>query len=487
MIDLNLILKDVRFIYPELTITVTIIVVILADLVLASNKKSICSWLTVGGSVIALLLSLQLYSSGDRLLFSNLLALDPFALFFKVFSVASLIFTVLFSVRSNEIDKRYQSEYYVFLLSSVLGMFLLSAATDMLMIYISLELVSISSYILAGHIKDSQRSSEAALKYVIYGAFSSGSMIYGMSLIYGLTGATNLYHINEVLTIGVSDRLTLLVSAILILVGLGYKIASVPFHFWCPDVYEGAPTPITAFLSVAPKAAGFAVLIRFFYGAFSTPSFTFEWVALLTIICVLTMTLGNLSAIPQNNLKRLLAYSGIAHAGYMLMGVVVLTSKGLKAVLFYLAVYLFMNLGAFLVVLTVADKLGSEDIKDYKGLGWRSPFVAFVMAVFLFSLTGIPPTAGFVGKWYLFAALVDGRYYWLAVVGVLNSVISLYYYTRIIRTMFLEVPSDETKPSFSPIHIVLLAILVVPTMLLGIYWSPLVRFTDNSIRFFFGG
>jgi NADH-quinone oxidoreductase subunit N len=338
-----------------------------------------------------------------------------------------------------------------------------------------------------------RRSSEAAFKYVVYGGVSSGIMLYGFSLIYGLTGTLDIFEIAGYLGSGSPYGLTLFLAATLVMAGLGYKVASVPFHFWCPDVYEGAPTPVTAFLSVAPKAGGFALLARFFYLGFSAydgasgRALGVDWQMLLAVISAATMTLGNLSAIWQNNLKRLLAYSSIAHAGYMMMGVVMLSSSGLKAVLFYTAAYLFMNLGAFLVVLVLAVRIGSEHIKDYNGLGWRSPWIALAMTAFLFSLTGLPPTAGFIGKIYLFASVIDGGLYWLAVVGVLNSAVSLYYYARIIRAMYLEKPATEERVAIPAFATVTLLVLFAGTLVLGVYWAPLADLADRSTTLFLQG
>jgi len=277
----------------------------------------------------------------------------------------------------------------------------------------------------------------------------------------------------------------------MVTVGFGYKIAAVPFHMWSPDVYEGAPTPVTAFLSVGPKAAGFAVLVRFFYTVFASPdgadgmwklSSSVDWPFLFAVLSAVTMTVGNLVAINQRNVKRLLAYSSIAHAGYMLMGFVLLTTVGLKAILFYLVVYLFMNLGAFYVVVLVANGSRSEDISYFSGLGSRAPFAAVSLAIFLFALTGIPPFSGFIGKVYLFAEVINRGVYWLALVAALNSVISLYYYARIVKVMFLEDPTQAGDLPLALVPRVMLAILVVPTLLLGIYWEPVIRVTEASVR-----
>jgi NADH-quinone oxidoreductase subunit N len=360
-----------------------------------------------------------------------------------------------------------------------------------------MELTSLSSYILAGYTKEAADSSEASLKYIIYGAVSSGVMLYGISILFGLTGAMNYVGINHSLTFKAPNYFALLTATIFIIVGFGYKISAVPFHFWTPDVYEGAPITITAFLSVASKAAGFAMMIRFFKVVFIdttilavptgmwTSLYGFEWNKLLAILSVLTMTLGNLVAVWQDNLKRFLAYSSIAHAGYMLMGVVVLSNQGIAAVLIYFMMYLFMNLGAFFVVMLVANKTGSEDISVYRGLGYRAPLVGVAMAIFLVSLTGLPPTAGFIGKLYLFAALLQAKWIWLAVVGALNSVISLYYYARVLRYMFLRDPEGQTSSiTLQRSEMILLLVFVVPTLLFGLYFGPLVELANASVQMF---
>jgi NADH-quinone oxidoreductase subunit N len=428
-----------------------------------------------------------------------MIAVDGFAFFFKLIIVFSAVLIVIFSVGSVELNSagRKLGEYYSLLVALTLGMFLMSGASNLLMMYISMELSSTTSYILSGYTKDAPDSSEASLKYVIYGALSSGLMLYGISIIYGLTGSLDLYSINQVLAKGNPHQFVLLIAGVLTLAGFGYKISAVPFHFWAPDVYEGAPITITAFLSVASKAAGFAMLIRFFKVTFIDSSVValpsgawaslkgFEWYQIVAALSVVTMTVGNLIAIWQNNLKRLLAYSSIAHAGYMLMGLVVLNNEGLAAILVYFVVYLFMNLGAFYVVMLVADKTGSEDIEDYKGLGAKAPFVSVALAIFLISLTGIPPTAGFIGKLYLFAALLNGGWVWLAVVGALNSVISLYYYVRVFRNMFLY-SVDQPVPAitFSRTQSGVVLALVIPTLVLGLYFTPLVQLAQASVKIF---
>ncbi|TAK63850.1 MAG: NADH-quinone oxidoreductase subunit N [Bacteroidetes bacterium] len=492
------ILESAKFFQPETALTITFCVALLVSLF--DKKGTMVGGLVFCGlAITALLLVKQACTAGNVTLFHNMYAVDGFSTFFKAIILGSSLLVTIFSFQSNELltAKRHLGEYYALLVAMTLGMFLMSGSSNLIMMYLSLELTSISSYILSGFTKQAEDSSEASLKYVIYGAFSSGVMLYGISMIYGLTGSLDVYGINEALQAGTVNMIALFIAGILTLVGFGYKISAVPFHFWTPDVYEGAPITITAFLSVASKAAGFAMMIRFFTVAFldsTAGSLTlgtwqalqgFDWNKLVAILSVLTMTLGNLVAIWQTNIKRLLAYSSIAHAGYMLMGVVVLSSDGIAAVMIYFVVYLFMNLGAFYIVMIVANKIGSESIEDYKGLGVRSPFVGIALTVFLLSLTGIPPTAGFVGKLYLFAALINAKWFWLAIVGVLNSVVSLYYYVKIFRNMFLREPAPNAgELSFSPVHIVIIMIMLLPTLIIGIYFSPLVEIAQASVTMF---
>ncbi|MBI3577911.1 MAG: NADH-quinone oxidoreductase subunit N [Ignavibacteriales bacterium] len=465
---------------PETTLTITFCVVIVAGLIFRNTPK-ITPVISLLGILLATVFAVRQMGTSQPV-FSMMIVVDPFAVFFKLLVGSTAVLILLFSIYSQEVQSTLKrlAEYSSLLVAMTLGM------------------TSLSSYILAGYTKEAPDSSEASLKYIIYGALSTGLMLYGISILFGLTGATDVYAINRALAATSVNSVALLVAAILIIAGFGYKISAVPFHFWTPDVYEGAPITITAFLSVASKAAGFAMLIRFFKISFIDFNMLavhaggvwsllqgFEWNKILAILSVLTMTLGNLVAVWQNNLKRLLAYSSIAHAGYMLMGVVVLSDKGLAAVLVYFMVYLFMNLGAFYVVMLVANKTGSEDIDSYKGLGYRSPFISVAMVVFFISLAGLPPTAGFIGKLFLFAALLDARWIWLAIVGALNSVISLYYYVRVVRNMFLRDPEGSTEQiRFSLPQMAILLLLLVPTLLFGLFYSPIVELANASVLMF---
>ena len=486
-------IESLLYFTPEILLVVFAAAVIILDLVMKNRESIAVAYLSLVG--VACVFGAVLFthaSLGDNesiSLFLGMIRLDRFAIFFKIILLLATTATILFSLRSEELDARLKGEYYALLLAVTFGMFLMASSTNLLMIFISLETVSLTSYILAGFLTHSPRSSEAAFKYITYGAVASGTMLFGLSLLFGMTGTGDLGQISvkltEMFNTGDVYPLAVLVSITFILAGVGYKIASVPFHMWSPDVYEGAPIPITAFLSVASKSAGFALFIRFFYSGFGSSEVmqSVDWTLMLAIVSALTMTVGNLAALPQRNVKRLLAYSSIAHGGYLLMGGVLLTAEGIGAILFYLVVYLFMNLGAFYVVVLIANEVGSEMIDGYRGLSSRAPLVAGAMAIFLFSLTGIPPFAGFFGKWVLFTAVIDKGLYWLAFVGLLNSVVSLYYYARIVKAMYLESAEDaETEPvAFSTGTFALLSVFVVPTVVIG-FLDIFYRFSNIALQ-----
>jgi NADH-quinone oxidoreductase subunit N len=492
---------------PELTLTGTILAVIVVDLLGTPRGRPATEWpgtLALVGTAAALLLTIGFRPFGiDGLLaaptpgwlFGRMLVLDGFSVFFKLLLGLALLAVIWMSHASREVRGRpNEGEYYTLLLASGLAMFLMAAAGNLLMAYLSLEFVSLTSYVLTGFLVHNRRSGEAALKYLIYGGVASGAMIYGMSWLFGLTGAMDYAGIaSGIAQLGPESRPALFLAFVLVLTGFGYKIACVPFHMWAPDVYTGAPLPVTAFLAVGSKAAGFAILLRFFHFGVGAegPSAVVAAVPLVplgTLLCVATMTLGNLAALGQRNLKRLLAYSSIAHAGYALLGFVVLSDVGVKAVLFYLAVYYVMNLGAFWVVMMVANATGREDIDAYRGLAWRGGSrPAVMLAIFLFSLTGLPPLAGFVGKWYVFAAGIQGRLYALVVAGALNSVVSLYYYARVVKVMFLDQPAPEDGPvRFAWSDTVAVGLLSAATILLGVRFDWLLGATSTLSSIFSG-
>ena len=404
---------------------------------------------------------------------------DGFATFFKLVFLVSAALTVLLSHRYLSLEGGRPGEYYFLVLTATLGMMIMAGGIDLVTLFIGLETMAISFYILAGFLRPNRRSNEAAVKYYLLGAFSLGLLLYGMSLMYGMTGSTQLRVMAPLLAAGGGGRL-LAMAVLLVIAGLGFKIAAVPFHAWAPDVYEGAPTPITAFLSVGSKAAAFAMLLRIFFEAL--PAFSVGglgvmnghavgWTSFFYVLSVLTMTVGNLAALTQTNIKRMLAYSSIAHAGYLLIGVVAATPRGVSAALVYLMVYAFMQLGAFAVVVFMrrGDVIGDE-LKDLSGLWVRRPSLAVAMLIFMLSLGGIPPTAGFMGKFWLFSAAIESGYIWLAVIGVLNSAVSLYYYVRIVVYMWIR----QEEPGLPPVALsgaltTALVIAVAGTIVLGIY------------------
>jgi len=483
--------NDLSLFKPELALVVTFLVAIIADLVFRRSSHVVAGLCLAGFAFAGAMVLGQ--NGEESLIFGNMMTVDAFAVFFKLLITLCAVLILVFSLSSSELHSkgRKLGEYYSLLVALTLGLMLMAGASNLLMIYLSIELSSITSYLLSGYTREAPDSSEASLKYVIYGGLSSGVMIYGISILYGLTGTLDLYGIHLALEAGALNDVTLMMAGVLVLVGFGYKISAVPFHFWTPDVYEGAPITITAFLSVASKAAGFAVLIRFLKVVFVSQAEAgvwsllegFDWPLLISLLSVLTMTLGNLVALWQDNLKRLLAYSSIAHAGYLLMGVAVLGNEGISAVLVYFVAYLFMNLGAFYVVMLIANKTGSEDIEDYRGLAARTPLLAFALSLFLISLTGLPPTIGFVGKLYLFAALLNNGWIWLAVVGGMNTVVSLYYYVRIFRNMYLRDDGEvKERITIGAAQLATLLVLVVPIIFFGLYFSPLVELAQASIR-----
>lgn len=497
MMDISDLIKSISLFKPETTLIVTFMLAMILDMAF-KKSKNIAGYIAIAGLVIAGIFLFQ-QTGVNYKAFANLLVIDSFGQFMKFIVLMSSLIIIVFSFFSNELHNAHTKlgEYYTLIIGMTFGMFLLVGSANLIMIYVAIETMSISSYVLAGYTREVKRASEASLKYVIFGAVSSGIMIYGISILFGLTGSLNLFEINQFLSVNNVATLPLLLSGLMILSGFGYKISAVPFHFWTPDVYEGAPVTITAYLSVASKAAGFAVLLRFFKTGLldSVPGTSeawqllgnIDWHYVIAVLAVLTMTLGNLVAVWQTNMKRLLAYSSIAHAGYLLMAVSVMNDNGVSAVLIYFVFYMLMNLGAFFVVQLIANKLDSENIDEYNGLGYRSPVLAVCMTVFLISLAGLPPTSGFIGKLYVFSSVINSGYIWLAIIGVLNSVVSLYYYAKIIRNMYLrDVESAKTKLVFSPVTIAIVLMLAIPSLLFGVYFTPIVEWANYSMNIFVG-
>jgi NADH-quinone oxidoreductase subunit N len=451
-------LRSLSLFEPEVALVAGLLLVVLVDSTGAAWRNAAMRTLTLASLAMALGLAFNLEASGAKgAVFSGMLAVDPLGAAFKVVLVAAGLLTMLaFTFRnSRELHGLGQGELYALVLALVFSCLLLAAASDLVMLYLALEMVSITSYVMVAYLKGDRMSNEASLKYVLFGAASTGTMLYGLSLLYGMAGTTSLPGIQEFLAGGVPEgnRFAIYAITLLVLAGFGFKVAAVPFHFWCPDVYQGAATPVTALLSVLPKAAGLAVVLRFFYSAFSAPATgpwdlagTTDWATLVMVISVLTMTVGNVAALTQTNMKRLLAYSSIAHAGYLLMGVVALSDNGARGLLVYLAAYLFMNLGAFLVVTLVHLHDGSFDLRDYPGLYRRAPLLTVAMGFFLLSLVGIPPFVGFLGKLYVFAAVIEKGMGLYATIAAVNAAIAAYYYFRVLKVMTID-PGNEDRPA----------------------------------------
>ena len=471
-------LSDFYFILPELILTAGSLVILIADVLLPRRSRALL-WVTVA-VLVGTLLSLLPFRMVNVQIAQGLIAVDAFAFFFKVVFLLAALLTVLMSARFLEIEGASPGEYYFLVVCSTLGMMIMAGGIDLITSFIGLETMAVSFYILAGFIKPNQRSNEAAVKYFLLGAFSLGILLYGMSLLYGLSGSTNMRAMATVFA-GQERNPLLVLAVILVLAGMAFKIAAVPFHMWAPDVYEGAPTPITAFLSVGSKAASFAMLLRIFMIA--VPSMNADWRLLFEVLAIVTMTVGNLAALTQTNLKRMLAYSSIAHAGYLLIGVVAYTPRGITAMLIYLLIYAFMQLGAFAIVIMMRRRdIVGDDLKDLSGLHFRHPFAAFAMLVFMLSLGGIPPTAGFMGKFWLFGAAIEAGYVWLAVIGVLNSAISLYYYVRIVVFMYLKKETTGSEPTMSPGLAFTVAVAVIATLALGVYPRLLFEAAERSAQ-----
>ena len=454
---------------PLLIVTCVGIALLLLDLVLPHGKKHFSAWIALAGVGWALLRTLTqwgLFQTG----YSGMVVLDNLSTLFNVLFLASTGIVILLSHPFLKKDDVEHSEYYALLLFATAGMMILASGLDLITLFLGIEVLSISLYILAGYRRDSDASNEAALKYFLLGAFASSILLYGIALVYGATGTTNLARIGDALT-GANGSLPeglLFAGIALILVGLAFKVAAAPFHMWTPDVYEGAPTPVTAFLSAGPKAAAFAALIRTFFIAFG-PAHA-EWDLILTVIAILTMTIGNVAAIAQTNVKRMLAYSSIAHSGYVLIGVVTGGVIGGTGAVFYLISYVAMNLGAFAVIILLEHKgERGEELRDYAGLGFRYPLIGALLSLSMISLSGIPPTVGFIGKLYLFGGAVQSGHVLLAVFGVLNSAISVFYYLRLMVLMYMK-DAQETMP---PIRMPLAFALVLLVTSFATLWPGL--------------
>jgi NADH-quinone oxidoreductase subunit N len=469
----------VQALLPEILLLVLALLVLLVDAIWHGRPRTWLGWFTAVGLVAILVVSVFFGRPHPEqaMIFGGMLRDDWLAFTFRILFLFSATITALLSTGVQGI--RQKGEYYALLVIATLGMNLMASAADLVMLYLAIETTSIPLYVLAGFLKQDNKSTESGLKYFLFGALTSTVMLYGFSLLYGLAGATNLYVLAEQFRAGAVSAYVLAGAVILVLVGFGFKVSMVPFHFWSPDVYEGAPTPITAFVSTASKAAGFAVLVRVMLAAF--PAVQAYWVPALSVLAVLTMTLGNLLALAQKNIKRLLAYSSIAHAGYVLIGLVSLSVFGVTSVVFYLAAYMVSNLAAFSVVILFSRAAGSEEIKDYAGLSRRSPGLALVLLVALLSLAGMPPLAGFVGKVYVFAAAVESGLIWLAFVGVINAIIGLYYYLTVLKVVYLYRSDHEDQPVAVPrTYALALVVCVLAILLIGTLSAPWLGWASQA-------
>jgi len=435
-------------------------------LIAPKEEQKGIGYLAVAGLIGIFLVTLVNFKATGSL-YQGMFLVDSFGSFFKLVFLAAGILVSLSATHYVSCISSNRGEFFALLVTATLGMMVMASAGDFVTLYIGLELMTISFYILTSYLSGNAKSSEAGLKYLILGAMSSAVLLYGMSLVYGITGTVIISQIAS----GIRVEPALILGLVFLLAGFGFKISAVPFQMWAPDIYEGAPTPVTAYLAVGSKAAGFVVLLRVFLSAF--PDLASSWVNLVAILAAATIIFGNLVAIPQTNIKRLLAYSSIAQAGYILVGLVAVSELGAKGVMFYSMLYVFANVGAFAVAIAVGAFTGSDEIKDFAGLSQRSPFLASAMVVFLLSMAGIPPLAGFVGKFYLFAAIVEKGFLWLAFVAFVMSMVSVYYYLSVARVMFLDEPEDMTPVPISAGLRTALLVAMIVTILVGVYPAPL--------------
>jgi len=483
-------LTSVLALVPELCLLVLAIVIIFYDRALKPAERRRLGVITGWGVLVVLLVTFGLWlflnepSNQPVLLWGGMIRHDLITLVFRVMFLVAALITALISTDTEELQ---YGEFYALILMSTIGFNLMAASGDLIMLYLALETASIPLYLLAGFAKNKERSSEAGMKYFIYGAFASAVMLYGLSFIYGLTNQTNLIGVAQ--TITAQPDAPVLLASVLVIVGFGFKISAVPFHFWTPDVYEGAPAAVTGLVSTASKAAGFAVFLRVLTaGVFGTVEAAQEWWAMLVAMAIVTMTLGNLLAIWQTNIKRMLAYSSIAQAGYTLIGLVTLSVDGTGASMFYLLYYVFSNIAAFAVIILLSNLVKSDEISDMKGLSRRSPWLGLAMMFALLSLGGIPPTAGFFGKFFIFKAAVDVGLWWLALIGILNAFIALYYYLNVIKVMYLyRSDEDEVMIPVSRAAKVGLAIGMFGIFYLGVLAGPAFEWTRNAAEAFFVG
>jgi NADH-quinone oxidoreductase subunit N len=468
-------------ILPEILILVLAVILLCVEPFWKEDQRRNAGWLTAGGLFIAMVVSLLFGQPGEpTAVFGGMIRFDWLGFFFKMLFMFAAAATALLLMDHEKAGQR--GEAYVMLLASVLGMNLMASSADLIMLYLAIETASIPLYILAGFILADDRSTEAGFKYLLFGTLASTVMLYGFSLVFGFAGTTNLYKLAEMLAAGNLSSLLAFVVVALVLVGLAFKVSLVPFHFWAPDVYEGSPTPVAGFLSTASKAAGFAVLVRLFFVAF--PGFAPSWTLVLAALSAITMTVGNLLAISQTNVKRLLAYSSIAHAGYALIGVVAFSQLGAASVVFYLAAYIVTNLLAFGVVMAFSRITGLENLEDYAGMSRRNPWLGLMMLSAFLSLAGMPPFGGFVAKVFVFAAGMEANYIWLVVVGILNSIVGVFYYLNAMKYVYLyRMPNQDEEKHPLPLtrpYAIALAVLAIGVILVGTVFAPWFSWSDAA-------
>jgi NADH-quinone oxidoreductase subunit N len=460
----------IQVILPEILVAVLILIVLILDLILTDKGKRNIGWVVATGLGLIMLISLLFPPSDEgQMLWGGMIRYDWLGyIFMEIFMFGAAI-TALFAMDFQSIQNR--GEFYILMLISTIGMMLLAVSADLIMLYVAFETISIPMYVLAGFFTEQNKSTESGFKYMLFGAFASAIMLYGLSLLYGFTGNTNLYSLaREFQVNGIGDGL-LMGSLLLIIVGFGFKVSAVPLHFWAPDTYEGAPTPVAGLLSTASKAAGFAILIRVLTIAF--PKIQLEWGAVIAALSVASMTLGNLAAITQKNIKRLLAYSSIAHAGYILIGISAASTAGMSSAIFYLIAYLVTNLAAFGIVAATWRIVKSDKIEAYAGLSRRNPWLALALLVALLSLAGMPPFAGFITKVLVFAAAIESGLTWLAVVGIINAIIGLYYYMTVLKVVYLYRSEDDDQPlPMTRPYIVAIVVLTGSIIVIGTIFSP---------------
>jgi NADH-quinone oxidoreductase subunit N len=488
--------RDVALIFPEIMVGFFGLAILMLDFLLTKRQKSWNSLVAILGVVMSgaslwVILPLASPPLGPVSGYFHSIIIDPFFIFFAAIFLASTALTVLLSVRYMDIENEQHGEYYALMLFATVGMMFLACGNDLIVLFLALETMALSFYVLTGFLRRDRRSNEAAMKYVLMGAFSSGILAYGFSILYGITGSTNLDVISARLAVRVADMHGIDLMTFLALgtvaAGVFFKIAAVPFHQWAPDVYQGAPTTITAYVSVASKTASFALLLRLFLTVFWPVRA--DWVMIIAAVAVLSLTIGNLSAITQSNIKRLLAYSSISHVGYILLGFVAavnpdgsLNHRGLQAMAFYLFVYAFFNTGAFAIVIVLRHKgVIGDELDDLNGLMQRSPAAAVLMLIFILSLAGIPPTAGFVGKLLIFWALIETHHYVLAVLSVLYILPAVYYYFRMVAAMWSKEPMDPVRPVITWAQKFALAAMVIVTLVAGIFPEKFLRLATYSI------